>query len=83
VREEEERKRIEELRKREELERQRLAEEARRQDLETQAAMWAKAAQLRAYIDAVEKEARNKKLSNEQKEQINMCEPPRFFRRPG
>jgi hypothetical protein len=33
--------------------------------------MWAKAVQLRAYTDAVEKEARKKGLTSEQKVQFN------------
>jgi len=55
----------------EELGRQRREEEERRQGLENQAEKWAKAIQLRAYIDAVEKETRNKNLNSEQFEQIN------------
>jgi hypothetical protein len=70
-RKEEERKRIEKLRKREELERQRREEEERLQDLENQARMWAKADQLRAYIDAVENDACKKGLTIEQNERLN------------
>ena len=70
-RKEEERKRLEEQVKWEELERQRREEEERFLKLENQAEMWAKAAQLRAYIDAMEQEARKKGLTGEQNEHIN------------
>jgi hypothetical protein len=60
-----------ERRQREELERQRLAEEERLRNLETQAELWAKSEQLRAYIRAVEKAASTRPLSNDLKAELD------------
>jgi hypothetical protein len=55
----------------EELERQRREEEERRRDLERQAQMWIVAIELRKYIDAVEKKGCDRKISGDQKKQLN------------
>jgi hypothetical protein len=70
IQEARERKLKKEKERLEQLERQRLAEEKRLQDLMEQARLWAKSQELRAYIKAVEKAAKDKNYLTGSEEQL-------------